>query len=194
MCCTIIIESESILNTESHDYLYSSLDFSRCCPSSILFHSPKEMTRQSNRPNTADHCGSQYPNSGWQPTMYGQNWSPSPQNPNWLQHLPKVDPRQFTLLPQRPSVLLRWPAGSVKLGPLEVVVLLVVRMVLVLLVVLVVDVVMRVVLDVVVVGPPAVVVTLPAGPPGMPGTPRQAPNSLRHPAPQNSMVEPHQKN
>jgi hypothetical protein len=123
--------------------------------------------------------------------MYGQNWSPSPQNPNWLQHLPKVDPRQLTLLPQRPSVLLRWPAGSVKLGPLEVVVLLVVRMVLVVLVVLV---VMRVVLDVVVVGPPAVVVTLPAGSPGMPGTPRQAPNSLRHPAPQNSMVEPHQKN
>jgi hypothetical protein len=42
--------------------------------------------------------------------------------------------------------------------------------------------------------PPDVVVTLVAGFPGRPGTPKQAPNSLRQPAPQNSIEEPHQKN
>jgi hypothetical protein len=42
--------------------------------------------------------------------------------------------------------------------------------------------------------PPEVVVTLVAGFPGRPGTPKQAPNSLRQPAPQNSIEEPHQKN
>jgi len=94
-------------------------------------------------------------------------------------------------------VLLRWPAGSVNEGPADVVVLVVVIRVLVGVVVVVV--MMRVlvlVLVLVEVGPPCVVVTvtLPPGWPGMPGTPRQAPNSLRHPAPQNSMEDPHQKN
>ena len=136
--------------------------------------------------------------------MYGQNWSPSPQKPNWLQHRPNVDPRQFTLLPHLPSVLLRWPAGSVNEGLADVVVLVVVLfvvdvVVLVLLggsevvVVLVVLVLLRLVV-LVVVGPPEVVVSLPPGWPGMPGTPRQAPKPLRQPAPQNSTVEPHQKN
>ena len=60
-------------------------------------------------------------------------------------------------------------------------------------VVLVVLVLLRLVV-LVVVGPPGVVVSLPPGWPGMPGTPRQAPKSLRQPAPQNSTEEPHQKN
>ncbi len=136
--------------------------------------------------------------------MYGQNWSPSPQKPNWLQHRPNVDPRQFTLLPHLPSVLLRWPAGRVNEGLADVVVLVVVLFVvdvvaLVLVggsevvVVLIVLVLLRLVV-LVVVGPPGMVVWLPLGWPGMPGTPRQAPKSLRQPAPQNSTEEPHQKN
>ena len=123
--------------------------------------------------------------------MYGQNWSPSPQYPNWLQHRPKVDPRQFTLLPHLPSVLDRWPAGSVTAGEDDVVLEVVTR----------VDVgvvlVLGGLLEVVgglVVGPPGVVVPLLDGFPGRPGTPRHAPKLLWQPAPQNSSVEPHQKN
>lgn len=120
--------------------------------------------------------------------MYGQNWSPSPQYPNWLQHRPNVDPRHVTLLPHFPSVLDRMPAGIDTVGAALVVVVLVVGGALV-------------VVGVVVGGAEVtpgeveeVTVPLVGGFPGWPGTPKQAPNSDWQPAPQNSMVEPHQKN
>jgi hypothetical protein len=115
--------------------------------------------------------------------MYGQNWSPSPQYPNWLQHRPKVDPRQVTLLPHRPSRLEVMPAGMDTVGDADVVVLLVV-------VVVVVVVVVGGEVGGVVIPPDevvllvVVVVPLVGGFPGWPGTPKQAPNALWQPAPQ----------
>lgn len=80
-------------------------------------------------------------------------------------------------MPHLPSVLERIPAGIDTVGVGGVVVEVVVTLV-------VVEVV--VVLLLVIGGWPAVVVVvmLGAGPPGMPGTPKHAPKSLRQPAPQ----------
>lgn len=97
------------------------------------------------------------------------------------------------MLPHLPSVLLRWPAGSVKDGWAEVLVVLVV-IVLVVVVEVGVVLVMGCCVVLVVLDAVLVVVTLLAGWPGRPGLPRQAPKLPWQPAPQYSIEEPHQKN